>query len=121
MRGLCNYFRPGVSSAAFAYLRAFAWRRVFGWLRRKHPRSTWKDLRRKYCDAGWWPRDGQTALFNPAAVRTTRYRYRGTVIPSPPRGRRPQPPRGDGTCGEPDAVPSRTSGSGARPGETGWP
>jgi len=83
MRGWCNYFRPGVSSAAFAYLRAFAWRRVFGWLRRKHPRSTWKDLRRKYCDAGWWPRDGQTALFNPAAVRTTRYRYRGTVIPSP--------------------------------------
>jgi len=83
MRGWCNYFRPGVSSAAFAYLRAFAWRRVFGWLRRKHPRSTWKDLRRRYCDAGWWPRDGKTALFNPAAVRTTRYRYRGTVIPSP--------------------------------------
>jgi len=83
MRGWCNHFRPGVSSAAFAYLRAFAWRRVFGWLRRKHPRSTWKDLRRKYCDAGWWPRDGETALFNPAAVRTTRYRYRGTVIPSP--------------------------------------
>src|SRR5207248_3298271 len=24
MRGWCNYFRPGVSSAAFAYLRAFA-------------------------------------------------------------------------------------------------
>ena len=83
MRGWCNYFRPGVSSAAFAYLRAFAWRRVFGWLRRKHPRSTWKDLRRRYCDAGWWPRDGETAMFNPAAVRTTRYRYRGTVIPSP--------------------------------------
>src|SRR6266852_2503983 len=83
MRGWCNHFRPGVSSAAFAYLRAFVWRRVFGWLRRKHPRSTWKDLRRKYCDAGWWPRDGETALFNPAAVRTTRYRYRGTVIPSP--------------------------------------
>jgi len=83
MRGWCNYFRPGVSSAAFAYLRAFAWRRVFGWLRRKHPRSTWKDLRRRYCGAGWWPRDGKTALFNPAAVRTTRYRYRGTVIPSP--------------------------------------
>ena len=83
MRGWCNHFRPGVSSAAFAYLRAFVWRRVFGWLRRKHPRSTWKDLRRKYCGAGWWPRDGETALFYPAAVRTTRYRYRGTVIPSP--------------------------------------
>jgi RNA-directed DNA polymerase len=83
MRGWCNYFRPGVSSAAFAYLRAFVWRRVFGWLRRKHPRGTWKDLRREYCGRGWWPRDGKTALFNPAAVRTTRYRYRGSVIPSP--------------------------------------
>ena len=83
MRGWCNYFRPGVSSAAFGYLRAFVWRRVFGWLRRKHRRSTWKDLRRNYCDTGWWPRDGDVALFNPAAVRTTRYRYRGAVIPSP--------------------------------------
>jgi RNA-directed DNA polymerase len=83
LRGWCNYFRPGVSSAAFGYLRAFVWRRVFGWLRRKHRRSTWKDLRRKYCDGGWWPRDGDVALFNPAAVRTTRYRYRGAVIPSP--------------------------------------
>jgi RNA-directed DNA polymerase len=83
MRGWCNHFRPGVSSAAFGYLRAFAWRQVFGWLRRKHRRSTWKDLRRRYCGGGWWPCDGETALFNPAAVRTTRYRYRGTVIPSP--------------------------------------
>ena len=38
LRGWTAYFRPGVSSAAFSYLRAFTWRQVVGWLRRKHPR-----------------------------------------------------------------------------------
>src|SRR5690606_13654509 len=28
LRGWCNYFRPGVSSAAFGYLRAFVWQQV---------------------------------------------------------------------------------------------
>src|ERR1700689_2843780 len=46
-------------------------------LRRKPPRSSWKDPRRKYCDAGWWPRDGETALFNPAVVRATATEARG--------------------------------------------
>ena len=83
LRGWTNYFRPGVSSATFQYLRAFAWRRVIGWLRRKHPRITWKQLRRRYCPDGWWPTEDDVTLFNTAAVRTTRYRYRGAAIPSP--------------------------------------
>jgi RNA-directed DNA polymerase len=32
---------------------------------------------------GWWPADGEVVLFNPGAVRTTRYRYRGSKIPTP--------------------------------------
>jgi RNA-directed DNA polymerase len=83
LRGWCAYFRPGVSNAAFQYLRAFTWRQVFRWLRRKHRRTTWKNLRRRYCDGGWWPADGEVRLFNPGAVRTSRYRYRGTAIASP--------------------------------------
>lgn len=83
LRGWTAYFRPGVSSTAFNYLRGFVWRQVFRWLRRKHPRTTWKELRRRYCDGGWWPADGEVTLFNPGAVRTTRYRYRGTNIASP--------------------------------------
>ena len=83
LRGWTTYFRAGVSSAAFNYLRAVTWRRVFRWLRRKHPRVTWKDLRRRFCGGGWWPADGEVTLFNPGAVRTTRYRYRGANIPSP--------------------------------------
>jgi RNA-directed DNA polymerase len=56
LRGWTTYFRPGVSSTAF---------------------------NRRFCGGGWWPADGEVALFNPGAVKTTRYRYRGTKIPSP--------------------------------------
>jgi RNA-directed DNA polymerase len=62
---------------------AYTWARVIGWLRRKHRRITWKELRRRYCAGGWWPSTKERQLFNPAKVRTTRYRYRGTVIPTP--------------------------------------
>jgi RNA-directed DNA polymerase len=83
LRGWTTYFRPGVSHQTFEYLRAYSWRQIIGWLRRKHRRATWKQLRRRYCPDGWWPQEGEVTLFNPAAVRTTRYRYRGTAIPSP--------------------------------------
>jgi RNA-directed DNA polymerase len=83
LRGWCAYFRPGVSSATFAYLGAYTWARVIGWLRRKHRRITVKELRRRYCRGGWWPVTTGRELFNPAKVRTTRYRYRGAVIPTP--------------------------------------
>jgi len=83
LRGWTTYFRPGVSSRAFQHLRAFTWRRVIGWLRRKHPKATWKQLRRRYLSDGWWPAEPKIRLFNPGAVTTTRYRYRGAVIPSP--------------------------------------
>jgi len=83
LRGWCTYFRPGVSAATFRYLRAFTWRRVIGWIRRKHPGMTWKQWRRRYCHGGWWPTDGEVALFDPGRMRTTRYRYRGAAIPNP--------------------------------------
>ncbi len=82
LRGWTSHFRPGVSSAAFDYLRAYVWQRVIGWIRRKHRRMNWKELRRRYCGGGWWPADGKVTLFDPGRVRTTRYRYRGTAIPS---------------------------------------
>ena len=83
LRGWTTYFRPGVSSRAFHHLRMIVWRQVWGWLRRKHLHTGWQKLRHRYCDGGWWPRDGKVALFNPGAVTTTRYRPRGTTIPSP--------------------------------------
>ncbi|MGW7578490.1 reverse transcriptase domain-containing protein [Streptomyces sp. NPDC054765] len=81
--GWCMYFRPGVSSATFQYLSSYTWSQVMKWLRRKHHRINRRDLRRRYCGGGWWPSGEERTLFDPGKVRTTRYRYRGTAIPSP--------------------------------------
>jgi hypothetical protein len=35
MRGWCNYFRFGSSTATFHYLDTFTWRRVTLWLRKR--------------------------------------------------------------------------------------
>lgn len=55
LRGWCGYFRAGVSSAVFAYLSHYTWQTVWRWLRRKHRRSTWKEIRHRHCGGGWWP------------------------------------------------------------------
>jgi len=82
LRGWTTYFRHAASAVTFRYLRAFAWRRVVCWLRRKHPRISWKQLRRRYLP-GWWPTQGTVVMVNPSAVAIVRYRYRGTKIPTP--------------------------------------
>ncbi len=83
LRGWCTYFRPGVSSSTFQYLSKIAWYQVTKWIKRKHRRMTWKELRRRYCGGGWWPTTATGQLFDPGRVRITRYRYRGTAIPTP--------------------------------------
>ncbi|MEO3807356.1 group II intron maturase-specific domain-containing protein, partial [Nonomuraea sp. B1E8] len=83
LRGWCTYFRPGVSSKTFGFLASVVWRQVMAWLRRKHRKTSWKAIRRRYCDGGWWPRDGETSLLHTGSISTTRYRYRGAAIPSP--------------------------------------
>jgi RNA-directed DNA polymerase len=83
LRGWTNYFRHGVSKTTFAYVHQFTWLRVVGWLRRKHRRANWKWLRRRYLANRWWPEHDGMALFDCRAVPVTRYRYRGTRIPTP--------------------------------------
>ncbi len=82
LRGWTGYFRHAVAKATFGYLRHFTWWRVVGWLRRKHRKTNWRTLRRRYSTTGWWPHDGEMVLFDPGKVPVTRYRYRGN-IPSP--------------------------------------
>jgi len=82
LRGWTTHFRHDVSKASFGYLRFFLWKRVVGWLRKKHPRASWKQLRRRYL-SDWWPTEGVRTLFDPSAVPVTRYRYRGDRIPLP--------------------------------------
>jgi RNA-directed DNA polymerase len=83
LRAWCGYFRHGVSSAVVAYLSYYTWHAVWRWLRRKHRRTTWKELRHRYCGGGWWPASNDRKLFDPATVRTNWYQYRGSIIPSP--------------------------------------
>jgi RNA-directed DNA polymerase len=83
LRGWTTYFRHGVSKTTFAYVHQFTWLRVVGWLRRKHRRANWKFLRRRYLANRWWPEHEGMALFDCRAVPVTRYRFRGTRIPTP--------------------------------------
>jgi len=82
LRGWCVYFRSGQSSRTFQYLRQYPGRRVVGWLRRKYPKRNWGWLRRHHFPR-WWPTGEETVLYNPAAVSTTRYRYRAARIETP--------------------------------------
>ena len=68
-----------MAKATFGHLRHYTWNRVIRWLRNKHRKTNWKVLRRRYGPTGWWPRDGETMLFDPASVKVTRYRYRGNI------------------------------------------
>jgi RNA-directed DNA polymerase len=80
LRGWTRYFQHAVANATFGYLAHYTWWRVVGWLRRKHRKTNWKTLRRRYYPTNrWWPQDAGTTLFDPASVPITRYRYRGDI------------------------------------------
>jgi RNA-directed DNA polymerase len=82
LRGWANYFRYGVSKRTFSYLDSFAWRRVVRWLRRRHRGLSWKVLRRRFmCD--WDIVIEGVTLLMPSSIPVSRYRYRGTRIPTP--------------------------------------
>jgi RNA-directed DNA polymerase len=82
LRGWANYFRHAASSRCFAYLSHLLWWRVIRWLRKKYPRLTWKQIRRRYWGHTWTGPKGARLAW-PDEVRVTRYRYRGHRIPSP--------------------------------------
>jgi RNA-directed DNA polymerase len=85
MRGWANYFKHAVCKHTLGNLAHFAWWRVIRWLRTLH-RWSWKDVRRAFTtpQGRWKPiTAGGIELFNLEAVPVTRYRYRGSTIPSP--------------------------------------
>jgi RNA-directed DNA polymerase len=46
-------------------------------------RITVKTIRRRYCNGGWWLVTTEIGLFDPAKMRTRRYRHREAAIPAP--------------------------------------
>jgi RNA-directed DNA polymerase len=84
LRGWAGYFRHGVSKAVFSQLDSHAWWRLVGWIRRKHPGLNWRQLRRRFCLRGSWKIAHNGVVFTGASsVAVTRYRYRGSAIPTP--------------------------------------
>ncbi len=87
LAGWAGYFRHGVSKATFNAVDSHAWNRIMRWLRRKHQGRTglaMPALRRRFCAPGTWIfQAGGTRFTGASAVRVTRYRYRGTRIPTP--------------------------------------
>jgi RNA-directed DNA polymerase len=82
LRGWCTYFKHGVSKRTFQYVDHFAFWRVVRWLRKRHAGLNWGTLSRRHLPA-WEIRDGKVAMFRPRSIPVSRYRYRGTKIPTP--------------------------------------
>jgi RNA-directed DNA polymerase len=83
LRGWANYFRHGVSKRVFSLLDDHAWWRIVGWIRAKHSRIGMKELRRRFCDHGWRIAHDGVVFTGASSVAVTRYRYRGSRIPTP--------------------------------------
>jgi RNA-directed DNA polymerase len=94
LRGWCTYFRHGVSKRTFAYLDQYTWHRVVAWIRKRHPRTKWDLLWRRYLPNRRPVEDG-VELFQPQTVTVSRYRYRAANI------RSPWPTRKSGTIAQP--------------------
>jgi len=85
MHGWASYFRHAVAKDTFSMLDYFAWWRVIRTLRERH-HWRWKDVRRWLVTptGNWRPiTAGGTELRPIAAIPVSRYRYRGSQIPSP--------------------------------------
>jgi RNA-directed DNA polymerase len=85
IRGWCNYFRHGVSSATFGYLYLYTWNSVARWLRARHPRLGWRKIQRRFLTGypAHRPEEDGITLYNPQEITIERYRWRGYVIPTP--------------------------------------
>ena len=90
LRGWCTYFRYGVSKATFGYLDQYTWHRVVRWIRKRHNKTKWAILLRRYLPR-WRPTEDGVTLFQPQAVTVSRYRYRAGNIPAPWASRTPEP------------------------------
>lgn len=86
LAGWANYFRYGVSKEVFHSIDQHAWGRLMRWTRNKYAgknRLGMKELRRRFCDIGWRFAHNGVVFTGASSVTVTRYRYRGSKIPTP--------------------------------------
>ena len=122
LAGWANYFRHGVSKAVFSAVDSHAWHRLMRWIRAKYKQGNHRigmpELRRRFCDQGWRFACNGVVFTGASSVAVTRYRYRGSTIPTP--GPRHQP-RADDQRARHVERPLRGDthgGCGGRAGET---
>jgi RNA-directed DNA polymerase len=86
LAGWANYFRHGSSKAVFSVVDNHAWNRLMRWTRAKYAGKhglSMAEMRRRFCDVGWRFACNGVAFTGASSVRVTRYRYRGSKIPTP--------------------------------------
>jgi RNA-directed DNA polymerase len=86
LRGWANYFRYGVSKAVFSAVDNHAWFRLMRWIRKKYKgknRLGTKQFQRRFCGQGWKITHNGVVFTGASSVSVTRYRYRGSTIPTP--------------------------------------
>ena len=86
LAGWANYFRYGVSKAVFGAVDHHAWGRLMRWTRRKYEgrhRLGMPEMKRRFCGQGWRFAQGKVVFTGASSVTVTRYRYRGSNIPTP--------------------------------------
>jgi RNA-directed DNA polymerase len=86
LAGWANFFRHGASKATFSAIDSFVWGRLMRWIRGKYAGKTelsMRELRRRFCDKGWRFVHNGVVLTGASNVAVTRYRWRGSTIPTP--------------------------------------
>jgi len=86
LAGWANYHRYGVSKQIFHSIDQYVWNRLMRWIRNKYAgknRLGMKELRRRLCDKGWRLAYNGVVFTGASSVVVTRYRYRGSNIPTP--------------------------------------
>lgn len=84
--GWATHFRHGVSKAVFNAVDNHTWGRLMRWIRAKYEgkhKLGMKELRRRFCDTGWRFAHNGVVFKGASSVTVTRYRYRGSRIPTP--------------------------------------
>ena len=86
LAGWANYHRHGVSKATFGVVDNHAWNRLMRWTRAKYAgksKLSMAEMRRRFCDVGWRFACNGVVFTGASSVAVTRYRYRGSNIPTP--------------------------------------
>ncbi len=84
--GWARYFRYGTSKGVFNAVDSHAWGRLMRWIRAKYAgkhRLGMRELRRRFCIKGWRFAHNGVVFTGASSVAVTRYRYRGSRIPTP--------------------------------------